>query len=46
MKILNDFISSVKETYEREGLFAAILWGLVLPIYMMAAVVTNFIYDF
>ena len=44
-KIVEEFKSSVINTYKNEGFFAAIMWTVVLPIYMIASVITDVIYD-
>lgn len=43
--IMNDYSNSVANTYEHEGLIAAIMWAAVLPVFMLAAVLTDAIYD-
>ena len=43
--IVNEFKKSVSGTYEREGLLAAVMWATVLPIFMLAAVLTDAIYN-
>lgn len=43
-KFTNEFKESVSNTYEREGIFAAIMWAMVLPVFMVAAMVTDLIY--
>lgn len=44
-KITNEFKESVSNTYKHEGLLAAIMWAAVLPIFMVAAMLTDVIYN-
>ena len=44
-KIANEFKESVISTYDREGLFAAAMWAAALPVFMVASVITDAIYN-
>ena len=44
-KIANEFKSSIIDTYNREGLLAATMWAVVLPIFMVSAIITDAIYN-
>ena len=44
-KVIDEFKSSVRETYKREGLFAAAMWAAALPVFMVASVITDAIYN-
>ena len=43
--IVNEFKQSVSGTYIREGFLAAVMWAIVLPVFMLAAMVTDAIYN-
>lgn len=44
-KIIDEFKTSINSTYEREGIFAAVVWTIVLPVFMVSAMVTDIIYN-
>ena len=42
-KIMNEYMDSVKDITNDEGILAGIIWAMVLPVFMISTIMTNLV---